>query len=293
MATSVLNNSELSEIHHYTDGKGLEGILKSNHIWARPFDQLNDSSEFRHGIDVLANGLKRKFFNPNSDNQDTDRRVKQLRLALDHIISSPISPLKLRPFVASFCRHQDKRIARHGLLSQWRGYADGGYCLVFDLEEMKKLIDIENRAYPYYADLQFHSVAYGGVYDSGIEIPNIIVDYMDRFIKNDNKTTNNHLLSSLFTFIGIHKHWGFQEESELRIIAYPRTSSEESDPQPKVIHDEKRTHIKLFEKSTALPIKRIIVSPSRDQQKNIDLIKGITGNDIEITASEIPYITQA
>ena len=45
-------------VYHYTSQKGLFGILNSRTLWASDIRYLNDTSELRYGLDMLAEGLK-------------------------------------------------------------------------------------------------------------------------------------------------------------------------------------------------------------------------------------------
>src|ERR1700752_76310 len=54
------------------------------------------------------------------------------------------------PYVASFCRAGNKNIKKHGLLSQWRGYGQGGGCaIVFDAPVLKNLVGEEGNNWSY------------------------------------------------------------------------------------------------------------------------------------------------
>jgi hypothetical protein len=55
----------------------------------------------------------------------------------------------MEPYIASFCTPADEESARHGLLSQWRGYgADGGYAIQFDRYKLEQLIVERNKKAP-------------------------------------------------------------------------------------------------------------------------------------------------
>ena len=47
-------------LYHYTDGRGLKGILESGRVWFTDYRHLNDPSELTHGVDMardVARGL--------------------------------------------------------------------------------------------------------------------------------------------------------------------------------------------------------------------------------------------
>ena len=113
-------------LFHYTDARGLQGILNSNSLWATHFQFLNDSSEMRYGekqardvIDALAEKQpeKERFW---------ISAAKLLKDVFEEEIASP--------YVVSFCFMGD-------LLSQWREYGDRGtgFSIGFDCEGLSKL----------------------------------------------------------------------------------------------------------------------------------------------------------
>ena len=53
-------------------------------------------------------------------------------------------------FVLSFCRHTEEKTIKHGLLSQWRGYAgSAGFAIEFDVDELDKLMKVECDTFAY------------------------------------------------------------------------------------------------------------------------------------------------
>lgn len=47
-------------LYHYTDAKGLLGILNSKQIWATSYRFMNDAREFEYGFDLISDGYPRK-----------------------------------------------------------------------------------------------------------------------------------------------------------------------------------------------------------------------------------------
>ena len=101
------------------------------------------------------------------------------------------------------------------------------------------------------------------------------------------------------------KHQGFREEREVRIVAIPakrRMLERELDKHPeydapdrwKHVHSRASKHIryiKLFDTISAkLPIKRIIVGPSRNQDKNFARARAIVAEAVPVTRSATPFI---
>lgn len=284
-------NSPISEVHHYTNQKGIEGICRSNKFWATRFDSLNDSSEFRFALQYLRAILKREVFKSIGFHPNTDK-------VIESIISGAVtitSPLDVRhtveAFVSSFCMHDDEGIRDHGLLSQWRSYGSDGYSIVFDYKILGKLLEEENEIFSYGMDIKFHKISYKPPSGIPASIKSIIID----FIQNSTPRLDNDFLTDMFTIMGTHKHWGFKEESEIRIIGIPRLEkyhNPKKDKQIKKIIQNEKPRIEIFGRST-LPIKRIIVSPGNNQEQKAESIKRFLSPDIPVTFSEIPYIIQA
>jgi Protein of unknown function (DUF2971) len=104
-------------LYHYTDARGLEGILRDRRLWAHDVEFMNDTSEIRHGralVETLAEKKLRASKNPIVKEILTDYARKVDRFGT------------IQVFAACFCEKGD-------LLSQWRSYGGGrGYALGFD-----------------------------------------------------------------------------------------------------------------------------------------------------------------
>ncbi len=96
---------------HYTNFRGLDGILKSGQIWFTDYRHLNDQTELMHGIGLAKAMLMRRA------------RVGGLHGVLygwiDDLLTRRNFGRALWFFIASFSRHPDD-------LHQWRSYADDG-----------------------------------------------------------------------------------------------------------------------------------------------------------------------
>jgi len=110
---SEQNNSTIATtLYHYTDVRGLKGILESGQVWFTDYRHLNDPSELTHGID-MARDVAHQIA------AGADGRV---RLFLDYFLDlfrhDNFVPT-LEFFIACFSRTRDD-------LGQWRAYADNG-----------------------------------------------------------------------------------------------------------------------------------------------------------------------
>ncbi|MGA2673692.1 MAG: hypothetical protein ABSE99_10740 [Terracidiphilus sp.] len=54
-------------LYHYTDQRGLLGILGSQNIWATHIRYLNDSSEYKLGLDIVKREVSQIKVDPSPD----------------------------------------------------------------------------------------------------------------------------------------------------------------------------------------------------------------------------------
>ncbi|MHC4042957.1 hypothetical protein [Bradyrhizobium sp. 23AC] len=47
-------------LYHYTSAAGLHGIVASESLWTSHYRFLNDTSEFRHGWDIVLAAIERR-----------------------------------------------------------------------------------------------------------------------------------------------------------------------------------------------------------------------------------------
>ncbi|HVM76461.1 MAG TPA: DUF2971 domain-containing protein [Candidatus Saccharimonadales bacterium] len=104
-------------LYHYTDARGLDGILKGNSLWASAAYFLNDSSEIEYGCQILLNEL-RTWLEPNRENKCFTAQVLRGINELFGNVGSRLSR-SINIYVACFCEQGN-------LLSQWRAYGQGG-----------------------------------------------------------------------------------------------------------------------------------------------------------------------
>ncbi len=143
-------------LFHYTSGEGLIGILQSGSIHASHYGFLNDRSEGASLREILLPYLvsETREFLPKL----VDAGIIKAELLAAHgdgyyeaevakMFDSMASATdKVAPyFIASFCMHEEGTDHHSdGLLSQWRGYARGGFAVEFDEFELDALTKQEN-----------------------------------------------------------------------------------------------------------------------------------------------------
>ena len=122
-------------LYHYTTTAGLIGILTSGNIWLTNAGFLNDSEELTYGAGKAAAQLRSRADKARSSlgDRDMNNYVADALEGIAHSIESINDPGTGRfefPYVASFSEERDD-------LSQWRGYASGGYCVAFHRKSLQ------------------------------------------------------------------------------------------------------------------------------------------------------------
>ena len=313
------------ELMHYTTAAGLTGIVTSGCLWATHAAFLNDSQEIHHFIDgpfrevLLAEVLRLHIEHAAEKSQD------QL-LAQEIAPRSPAGFLErwrasivknLNFFVFSMSRPTTEIVAAHGLLSQWRGYGhDGGYAIVLDTQDLNQLLQAEEKfnlcptfmkkvIYTHEANMDDPIAAQ----DTGAM--DAIVKGIAMMLRGARGDELIELSDAITTLPVRYKHWGFEEECEVRIVALlPRKDVANfyaeyhgDKRQPKVPKAFIRggvpvPYLELFADrpggSRHLPIKRVIVGPHRDQTLRIDAVQRLLAAngyvDVAVHGSAIPYL---
>ena len=315
-------------LFHYTTASGLIGIVSSNSLWATHARFLNDTaecqllshqlipqieSEFRA---LLPKLMERGAFTPdvmelakgNGLRHESERATTAIQNAIDG--ASPIH-------ITSFCRHRaDSAECEHGLLSQWRGYAQGGFAIEFDERELDDLIDEEYARHSYQVlisrrvEYENHEKAAGRENFVGLGAACLRAAFELKSPKLATKPEIKKLLGNrdMTEFIRpfIHvvpflKSPRFSEENEYRVVALPtRTQAQIDDARDarswKEIHFREGyggaivPYIKLFDNlNKRLPIKRVIVGPHRDQDNQLLAAKMVLqrhGFDVPMVRSD-------
>jgi Protein of unknown function (DUF2971) len=133
--------SEPERLFHYTDARGLIGIVQSRALWATHAEFLNDAQELRFGRETLHRALMRRsrevMPRDPSDLGPDYSRATIMRSAADALRTRSRRRFQADPshavYVSCFCAEDD-------LLSQWRGYgAAGGFAIGFSRSALGQL----------------------------------------------------------------------------------------------------------------------------------------------------------
>lgn len=320
------------ELFHYTSRAGLKGILESQCLWATHYRHLNDSSELQLMRAELADRIypiiKEKVLERHNEaNLSVKRKMKQaggvIRISRDEatrladtfyrtaFIRTDTRPPITEPYITSFCAHTDdeKYVHDNGLLSQWRGYAKGGFAIVFDTKKLCDLYVAEFKHY-YSANCSLGDVVYQddekAFEDNFSEPLERIRNELKAFADTGNMEPRKIFgdILSMFTRL---KHKGLREEREVRAVAYPMTKELEDaykrldsnyKPSGKPLKEIMRRpdgapYIETLnlDGKSRLPIKRIIVGPQKDQEKVKREIEAILADPkIQVHCSETPLV---
>lgn len=180
-------------IYHYTSLPAFHDIISSKELWATSIHYLNDSSEFKHAIDICKREAKPILNNI---------FFAALSQSLEQISDIHI-------FVSSFSREAD-------LLSQWRGYCrPNGVSIGFSIEKLSQI-----------AETQGYKLLPCIYEEKGKK--NKIIELLNTLKKEAKSQGQGLVISnflSLFCSVGAtFKNSSFIEEQEYRLISFPISS---------------------------------------------------------------------
>lgn len=308
-------SEEHKKLYHYTSAKGLDGILKSQSLWATQYIYLNDEKEIKLFIeDELPNFIKPHIEAAYLERLWEDEQARNsffgnqasLEEAIEHdsgiIGECLLNPLNEQIYICSFSGESgNENIDNHGQLSQWRAYGeDGGYCIVFNTKKLENLNDEEFSIFSH-TYLNLCDVVYNDerqkykdeLGDSLEKIASFVKSMALNVGKNKKYLGNSAPFVAFVNCISRYKHFGFKEENEIRLVSVPDFEGwEKKKKLPRLIEQNGRKYIDLFsELKTKLPIEEIIVGPHKDKIERAKKLKEqLKDENIEVRVSEIPYV---
>lgn len=310
------------ELFHYTTAVGLEGILRTKTLWATHYEYVNDSDEFKSFFkmrlpivleEVIPSAIAEKYKDSPEFKSEVDNFQGGFEAFTQAFIADALTATReaiwdaYAPYLTSFCGAKTPEVSQDGLLSQWRGYGqDGGYAVVFNTQALETLFWLEHSKYL----LKFQTiceVTYTPESGKRSDIEKL-EDEVKASFKNFIKTLEpSEIWGAIVPNVRMalmHKHGGFSEEAEVRMVIIPLTLTElekaalSSSPSPKAqlptifsIKDGLLIpRVTLF---NGLPIKRIIVGPhpeSARRKKSVEMLLATYNIQADVTCSQIPYI---
>lgn len=269
-------------IYHYTNAPGLEGIVRSNRLWATDVSFMNDATELTYGRPLLLAAVRGKV-------ASTKLRVtRELLNRFEHeYLESPVTYASLA--ATCFCEEGD-------LLSMWRAYGTGGgYAVGFNaatlharkivydpLEQRKQIDDVLDR--------------WSNKWERTAKtVPEevMIADQRDEIVELERLGGETGFVLSQF------KHPAFKEEKERRIIEVYRGKGDEYQPARYrvsgtgyVPYLELDRRYREGERKDFLPIERVIFGPSMHPElteKGLRLMLDIHGySHVQVQSSQVP-----
>ena len=272
-------------LYHYTDQKGLLGIIESRSLWASKIRHLNDTSEFLHGISVARSLLRENA--ESTTNNFTRKYCETLKGSLNRVE-------EINVFVVCFS-------ASENLLSQWRAYSkDGiGYSLGFDTALLERLSLKQG--------FRLAECIYDGKKQREV-VGQLVARHIEEFrqsiatgAREDEVFTDAKIeqfwakfSSDLIMISPLLKHGAFAEEKEWRLISVLKSNR---DPAYRV-RDSRNFLIPYYifsleESPGVFELNSVIVGPCPDPRLASDGVTGLLGrNGIKwksVRPSGIPF----
>lgn len=194
-------------LYHYTNQKGLLGIISSNGFWSTNINYMNDLSELVYSQYIINESIK----NIKISCKD-NKFYELLNMAYNDI-------LKVNIYSISFSENKD-------LLSQWRAYSEmgEGYSIGISKENLNFLTTNDNklsilRKVVYNLDEQFFLVKklLEDIYEYYKLLFRTNEDFQDTLLVKRFVENIVYCLVDIMTWI---KHYSFEEEKEWRSILF-------------------------------------------------------------------------
>jgi len=295
-------------VFHYTNLSALIGIIENQCLWATNLYFLNDRNEYKHGMNIIKEVM-----------ESIKTEENKFILNAIYVVLNEIS--EVDKYVACFSKEGDS-------LSQWRAYANNGsgISIGFNRKKLESALS-GNNSYKYI------------VYDKEKQKSalKLIVDEATKFFLLKKQEFNlpdgiyyrlvGYSVSNVLGFIiANYKDPAFQEEKEYRIECkqfhnmlntrverldiYHRTNEKLIIPYTKIctkplgdrdtdLLKDQKGKLPLSFSVTKLPIEKIIIGPSSNQEEAIKGVKQLLQNnfysvnsvlpDVEIVKSVVPY----
>jgi hypothetical protein len=264
---NLISENPAKLIYHYTDVRGLIGMITSGRIWATHVSRLNDAMEYEIGVSFVTDFIR-----------------ANLQRASKPIIDKAISEFRsVDTFIACYSDAAD-------VLSQWRAYSGTGtgYCIGLKTGEMATLDGrmplLEKVIYSKTTAESVLSLLLVRVdqFFDGHEFGEVEVGYFLGMLEG---TFNNVAC--------IIKHSTFVEEHEYRQIYQTARSALHLDTKYRTGRFGLTPYVEIeFLQKGKLPIQSIMIGPCRDpdsETRSLKLMLSEHGyGDVEVFISRIP-----
>lgn len=202
-------------VYHYTNSRGLLGILSSNEFWLNDVEFMNDSQELVYARSAVIGELRARadgFWSgpePDPDQSAEWNRAAQIRSMAGFLSGDADGEPFYHVYATCFCEAPD-------LLSQWRGYAGaGGYAVGI---RTSGLIGAIHQLDPAGIEFgRFSSAVYG--LDAATSLLTQVIGGTARHPKSHWPTQAWHeFMNEILPLVATIKNPAFREEREWRMI---------------------------------------------------------------------------
>lgn len=259
-------------LYHYTDAKGLLGIIESKKLWATHIRYLNDEREFRHALGLADSIIARLA------------RDRVYEYEILQTLSDFTDRIKeVDSFVSSFSLLGDD-------LNQWRAYSHNGagFSVSFEPRVMNEL----------FAETGFS--LYPCCYDdeqSNDELRDIYTVAADQL--RDKPSERDHVLAEfmagLLLVAAWSKHPAFEAEQEWRLVGnrfYGNSMNTKCRATDSMLIPYVEVDLNLVNMNGS-PISGVCVGPSAHKELSVQALKTHLANNglpsIEPSESKIPF----
>ncbi len=290
-----------TDIYHYTNYVGLEGIIRTASLYATDAAFLNDSSELRFGADLVSTALKNKSSDLRSEVETLDlggelgSRVRMLESAASSLADSNFFDTEFSRgvYVVSFSGREDA-------LPQWRGYGGegGGVCLGFDRSTLTMSLDDASEISTARMDpgtLRYRGprqVMYGAACHSEADS---VAEFAAALPPRGHPGAFGYgfAYTEGIRAIAIMKHAAFKEENEYRIVVHERSQGLVPVDQLKFRVGKAGLIPYLTVAFPLASLRSIRVGPGADMDLRMraiaHLLRAYGHCDVEVVQSEAPY----
>jgi hypothetical protein len=311
---------------HYTSAQGLEGILRSNTLWATHSSYTNDEEELQTWKKLLGRFCETRFWetpqfkNLNFSIEFTEKGKGEengWRTALECIKEALITTdeqQEAKTYLFSFSQNKktEKHIQNNGRLSQWRAYGD--YGIVFNKIEFKNLVytipsflldpvlyvnvdeplEKGGKIYQRFRGLLITTAL---TLNDEIDTQSLKTPLQTLFPEDykNNEASPLNYYAKISPFI---KNIGFEEENEYRLAIFnSKFQSKQHKEQFTIRRHRIIPYVDVFEHAPLhdpLPIEKILIGPApageqAERKKMVETLLRHLKKDIPVVCSAIPY----
>lgn len=263
----LISENPVKVIYHYTDVRGLIGMITSGRIWATHVSRLNDTMEYEIGVSFVTDFIRANL--QRASKQIIDKAISEFRSA--------------DTFIACYSDAEN-------VLSQWRAYsgAGTGYCIGLKTGEMATL----DSRMPI-----LEKVIYSKT--TAESVLSLLLVRVDQFLDDHEFGAVEvgyleGMLRGIFNIVAcIIKHSTFVEENEYRQIYQPTKSALSLDTKYRTGRFGLTPYVEIeFLQKGKLPIQSIMIGPCRDpdsEARSLKLMLSQHGyGDVVVSPSGIP-----